>query len=172
MTENPWTVRRILTELCDLERRQAIALAFWRHASGEERSAAITRLAQAMRFREVALRKAPAEKRADWLLARLADPRLAHLFEVALVAYHTNQAKELLAACLDRWGVPHQDGLIEVEDPPVPSAEAVVASLPELEERFPRRDLLLYLASAGLLMGPGWAEATWPAVDRALTTAT
>jgi|CXWL01.1.fsa_nt_gi hypothetical protein len=167
MTDSsPWLARRIYLELCDTERRRAIARAFWRFASPEERAQAAAALAQAMRFREPALRKAPVEKRADWLLARLNDPRFGQFFEVALVAYHTGIAKELLAACLDQWGVPHKDGLIEAEEPPIPSEEAIESSLPGLAERFPMPDLLLYLASAGLLMGDAWAKACWPVVDR------
>jgi hypothetical protein len=172
MTEStPWTARRILLELCDADRRRAIAIAFWRHATAEERAAATLRLAQIMRFREVAFKKAPIERRAEWLLARLADPRFTHLFEVALVAFHTHEASELLAACLDRWGIPHQNGVIEVESPPVPSAEAVASAFGELQPRFARADLLLYFAAAGLLMGEGWAESSWPLVDREMAAA-
>jgi hypothetical protein len=30
---------------------------------------------------------------------------------------------------------------------------------------FPPRDVAIYLASAGLLMGEGWRDSTWPVVD-------
>ena len=38
----------------------------------------------------------------------------------------------------------------------------------QLESRYDKRDIALYLASAGLLMAGPWREATWPVVDELL----
>jgi len=35
----------------------------------------------------------------------------------------------------------------------------------ELEGTYDRGDIVLYLATAGLLMSEGWRDATWPVVD-------
>src|SRR5688572_3943131 len=103
----PWTARRILTELCDRPRRDAVAVAFWRHAEPQSRLIASAELARALSFRELKLRQAPVEKKAAWLLSRLPAPRFAEIFETALMVYHTSSARELMAACLDRWGIAH-----------------------------------------------------------------
>jgi hypothetical protein len=165
----PWTARRILTELCDRDRREAVLVAFWRHAEPGSRAVATLELARALSFREVKLRQAPVEKKAAWLLSRLPSPRFTEVFETALMVYHTSAARELMAACLDRWGIAHQDGILEGDEHAPPDESAVEAALGELRERFLLADLLLYLATVGLLMEPvraGWAAAAWPVVDR------
>ena len=71
----------------------------------------------------------------------------------------------MMAAFLDRWNVPHNNGSIEAEDYTTPNADQVRAAVQELEGTYDRRDIALYLASAGLLMADPWREATWPVVD-------
>ena len=44
--------------------------------------------------------------------------------------------------------------------------EAALRAVKELP--YDRRAVALYLASAGLLMGGGWAEASWPVVEELL----
>jgi hypothetical protein len=91
--------------------------------------------------------------------------------EIGLMTYHTTRARELLAAFLDFWKIPHEDGSIETDDYTVPSLSEAGKAVEALRERFLMRDILLYLATAGLLMGssePAWREATWPLVDRFL----
>ena len=59
--------------------------------------------------------------------------------------------------------------MIESDEYPVPDRAAVEAALDEMRSTIPLRRILLYLASAGLLMGdglPAWRDATWPVVDR------
>ena len=159
-----WDAKRILRELADGERRNRILRAFWRHGDATAKAIATAKLARALRFREETLRKLPAEKKSDLLASRIGSPEFDETLETALMLYHTREASDMLAAFLDRWHIPHIKGSIEVEDYPQPSAAEVRAAVQELDS-FDARDVAIYLASAGLLMGEHWAEACWPVAD-------
>lgn len=164
-----WTARRILKELAGAEDRREILTAFWRHADEHARHGALAHLAKSLHFREQSLRKSPPEKKADLLASRLGASELEETFAIALMTYHTAEAREMMIAFLDRWGVPHESGVIEADDYPIPETRGVEAAIEELRQIYPLRKILLYLASAGLLMGdalPAWRDATWPVVDR------
>lgn len=160
-----WNARRILKELADAGRRRRILVAFWKHAEPATKMLATAQLARAVHFREETLRKMPAEKRADLLASRIGVPEFDQFLEAALLAYHTHHASEMMAAFLDRWKVPHKNGSIEGDDYEIPKAEEVRSAVNELQSTYDRRDIALYLASAGLLMGGEWREGTWAVVD-------
>jgi hypothetical protein len=159
-----WTSQRILKELADSDRRRDILTAFWRHAEPSAKLMATALLARALHFREESFRKMPIEKKADLLAARAASPDFQQYLEMALMQYHTHQKNEMMAAFLDRWQVPHNNGSIEVEDYAAPNADQVRDAVHELSQ-YDRRDVAVYLASAGLLMAEGWRDSTWPVVD-------
>lgn len=164
-----WTARRILKEIAGPEERREILTAFWRHADEHARLLALAHLAKSLHFREQTLRKSPPEKKAELLASRLGASELEESFAVALMTYHTAEARDLMIAFLDRWAVPHENGVIEADQYAVPDRAAVEAALEEMTGAIPLRRILLYLASAGLLMGdglPAWRDATWPVVDR------
>jgi hypothetical protein len=165
-----WTGRRILKDLADTERRHRILLAFWRHGDVAAKATAIIQLSKALHFRDETLRKMPADKKAELLASRIAAPEFEQTFEAALMQYHTHEKKDMLAAFLDRWGVPHVNGSIETEEYTVPSQQAVRDAVTALGEQFDRRDIAIYLASAGLLMANGWRDATWPVVEEMLSS--
>jgi hypothetical protein len=106
----------------------------------------------------------PADKKSELLASRLGSHEFEQTLETALMQYHTHEVNDMMAAFLDRWGVPHVNGSIESDDYKPPSADAVRSAVRELQN-FDRRDVALYLASAGLLMGDEWQKATWPVVD-------
>lgn len=160
-----WTARRILKELTDTGRRRRVLTAFWRYAEPHSKLLAAAHLAQALHFREETLRRMPPEKKADLLASRIGVPEFDQFFEAALMNYHTHHQNEMMSAFLDRWNVPHVNGSIEAEDYPVPKAEEIRAAVAELEGTYDRRDIALYLASAGLLMSEEWRQAAWPVVD-------
>ncbi|MHB0970725.1 MAG: hypothetical protein ACYC7A_19340 [Thermoanaerobaculia bacterium] len=160
-----WSAKRILAELCDGERRNAVLVAFWKGADDMHRRLAAAHLAKQMHFREETIRKASPEKKAEWLGARVGTPELQEFGEAALLAYHTKNARAMMAAFLDSWGIPHADGSIEADDYTPPTREAVLNAVASLEGQFPLDEIILYLATAGLLMGQAWQEATWPVVD-------
>jgi hypothetical protein len=160
-----WSARRIFKELTDSEQRKHILSAFWRYGEPASRALALVHLAKALHFREETLRKMPVEKRAELLAARAGQPEFEQFLEAALMQHHTHEKNAMMAAFLDRWQVPHVNGSIEAEDYTPPTAGQVRSTVAELEGTFDRRDIALYLASAGLLMADAWRDATWPVVD-------
>ncbi len=160
-----WTARRILKELADPDRRRAILTHFWKHAETQQRLVVQMHLAKAMHFREETIRKMPPEKKADLLASRIGTPELDQFLEMALMLYHTQEKKTLMAAFLDRWNIPHEDGSIEVDDYPRPTVDQVREAVKALEGQFTRDEIRLYLATAGLLMADEWRDGTWPVVD-------
>lgn len=163
-----WSARRILKQLCDADRRKAVLTSFWEGADPHAQARALIELSRVMHFRPGSLKKASAERKAELLSSRLSSADFEDSFEIALMVYHTREKRELLAAFLDYWKIPHEDGSIEVEDYNPPEDSDVASAIAEMKDRFETRDIAIYLASAGLLMGniPRWRESTWPAVDR------
>lgn len=159
-----WTARRILRELADADRRRAILTSFWKTADQQQRMIVQMQLAKSLHFREETIRKMPPEKKADLLASRIGVPEFDQYLEMALMAYHTTRKNEMLAAFLDRWNVPHENGSIEADDYKVPTADEVRAAAKELTQ-FDPVDVKIYLATAGLLMADQWRDATWPVVD-------
>jgi hypothetical protein len=160
-----WTARRILKELVDADRRRAILTHFWRHGDPQHRLVVQMHLAKALHFRDETIRKMSPEKKADLLAPRIGAPEFEQFLEMALMLYHTHDRKELLAAFLDYWNIPHENGSIEVDDYPRPTADQVRDAVKALEGQFDRADIRLYLATAGLLMADEWRDGTWPVVD-------
>jgi len=158
-----WNARRILREIADADLRHNVLRAFWRYGDPTAKAVAIVQLAKTLHFRDETIRKMSADKKTELLASRVAAPEFEQTLETALMLYHTHEANEMLAAFLDRWGVPHVKGSIESDDYKTPTADTVKSAVKELP--FDQRAVALYLASAGLLMGGEWQEATWPVVD-------
>jgi len=159
-----WNARRIIKDLADSDRRRRILVAFWRFGDETAKMIAVAQLAKALHFREESIRKMPVEKKADLFASRAAGPEFEQPLEAALMHYHTHEQSALLAAFLDQWKIPHVNGSIEVEDYEAPSVDQVRDAVKAVGQ-FSPRDVAIYLASAGLLMGDAWREATWPVVD-------
>ena len=165
-----WDIRRILKDLADTDRRRAILISFWRHGDAASKAAVTAQLARAVHFREETLRKMPVEKKADLLASRIGSREFDQYLEAALMQYLTQDHTEMLGAFLDLWNIPHVKGSIEIDDYKPPVEGQVRDAVRQLESRYEKSDILIYLAAAGLLMGGPWREATWPVVDE-LTSA-
>lgn len=166
MSPIEWSAPRILTELCDAELRKNILASFWTGADEPTRRAATMQLAKALHFREETLRKATAGKKAEWLASRIHQRDFHEHFEMALMVYHTINAKEMLAAFLDFWKIPHENGTIGSDEYTIPGEAEIEGAVEALREQFPLRNMTVYLATAGLLMGDGWRKSAWPVVDK------
>jgi hypothetical protein len=165
-----WTARRIFKDLADADRRRRIAAAFWKHADNNSKAMAIVQLARSLHFRDETIRKMPADKKGELLASRASLPEFEQTLEAALMHYHTHEQNEMLGAFLDAWNIPHVNGSIEVDDYTPPTAEQVRAAAGDLKGRFGARDVAIYLASLGLLMGEPWDAAAWPVVDELTPT--
>jgi len=159
-----WTARRIIKELADPDRRRRVFIAFWRFGDDTARMIAVAQLAKALHFREESIRKMPVEKKADLFASRATGPEFEQALDAALMHYHTHEQSALMAAFLDRWNIPHVNGSIEADDYAAPSVDQVRDAVKSIDV-FAPRDVAIYLAAAGLLMGEEWRAATWPVVD-------
>jgi len=166
-----YDVRRIFRELADDERRRRITTSFWRHGDNQSKALATAHLARALHFRDESMRKLPMEKKAELLASRAGAHEFDQILEVALMQYHTQEHNEMLSAFLDLWNIPHVNGSIEVDEYKVPTAGQVRDAVHQLEARYDKRDIAIYLATAGLLMADEWRDATWPVVDEMLAAA-
>ena len=130
-----------------LEERTEAALAFFSHAWAEPRTRreGILAISRALRFREEAVRRLPADKRAAYLarLPQIDDSLVGSM----LLALHLERRGDLLAAFLDALGIPHQTGVIDDDHAlAAPEPEALRRAVAALDERFPRDHVDLYLA--------------------------
>lgn len=166
-----WDLRRIYKDLLDADQRRNVLTAFWRHGEPQARALATAHLARTLHFRDDTLKKMPTEKKVDLLASRLGAHDFDQFFEMALMQYLTHEQSEMLGAFLDLWNIPHVNGSIEVDEYKTPEAGQVRDAVHQLESRYDKRDIALYLAAAGLLMGSDWRDATWPVADELMSTA-
>ena len=160
-----WTARRILKDIADSDRRRKVLASFWKYADSNTKLMAQMQLAKALHFREETIRKMSPEKKGELLASRAGSPEFEQFLEFGLMAYHTHEASAMMATFLDHWKVPHENGSIESDDYTPPTAEQVREAVRQFESQYDKRDVTLYLASAGLLMGGPWEEATTPVVE-------
>ncbi len=115
-------------------------------------------IAAALRFREVAVRKLPLDRRVEYLV-RAVRPDDS-LGSSLLVALHMEHRRPLLVAFLDHLGIAHEDGMIRDGSRLAPPPEdRLAAAAAHLFESFPPDDVEIYLASL-LAMDPD----TWGAL--------
>jgi len=142
----------------DLETRTLAARALYSRQRGGSptRREADSAIAQALRFRESAVRQMPIEKRV-YHLGRAVRPDES-LASALLMDLHLEERRPLLSAFLDALEIPHRDGLIdedfELEPPP---GDRVATAVSRLFERFDPDEVDLYLASLVVLDPETWA---------------
>jgi len=104
-----------------------------------------TAIATTLRFRPVAVRKLPLDKRVGYLLRAVrADDSLA---STMLLALHLGRRRPMLQAFLDRVGIEHEGGVIQVDEFEVPDAEVLSAAVEAIYEAFPETDAEVYFAT-------------------------
>lgn len=128
------------------ERRMAAAEVFWAdEQSTEQQIEAVGALAGHMKFRPKTVISLPLEKKVKYLatLPTVSDTVAAR----ALVNYHLEHQRPMMAAFLDLLGITHENGLINEENVTKPGAEKLKAAAAELSSKFPKEDVILYFST-------------------------
>lgn len=139
-----WTAKQIWASL-PRERREAAALALWadEHLQRGGRTAALAPWLAARGMRVEFFEKLPRARRAA-LLASGGVPE--DTASQALMSFHLQERRPLLARFLDELGIPHDKGLIrEGEHPAPPDAPRIEAAVAVLRREFAAEDVELYV---------------------------
>ncbi len=139
------------------EKRIAAAEALWRDADGmEQQVEAVVLLARRLNFRAKSVQTLPIEQRARHL-ARIPDVSDS-LAGRALVAYHFDIERPLMAAFLDALGVAHEEGLITAEELPRPEGAQLTRAIESVRAAFPADAVDLYLQTLVALDADTWTN--------------
>ena len=128
------------------ERRMAAAELFWAdEQSTDQQVEAIAAIAAHMKFRTKSVLGLSADRKARYLstLPTISDTIAAR----ALVSYHLERQREMMAAFLDELGVAHENGLINEENVPKPDEEKLRAAAAALAAKYPAEDVGLYFST-------------------------
>jgi hypothetical protein len=128
------------------ERRMDAAELFWTDdQSIEQQVEAISAIALHMKFRTKTLFSLPLDRKAKYLatLPIMPDTIAAR----ALVNYHLERQRPMMAAFLDSLGISHENGLINDENVTKPDAEKLRAADEALARTFPPEDVALYFST-------------------------
>jgi hypothetical protein len=129
-----------------LERRIDAAGLFWDDEhSADQQMEAVASIATHMKFRPRSVLALAPDKRAKYLaqLPTITDAIAAR----ALVNYHLERQRPMMAAFLDLLGIPHENGLITEETVAKPDPEKVRKAAADLATAYPQEDVSLYLAT-------------------------
>jgi hypothetical protein len=129
-----------------LDRRVDAASLFWEDEHSEEQQMeAITSIATHMKFRPRSVIGLAPERRAKYLaqLPAISDAIAAR----ALVSYHLERQRPMMAAFLDSLGIAHENGLITEEAVPKPEPEKLTAAAADLAAKFDPTDVSVYLGT-------------------------
>jgi hypothetical protein len=129
-----------------LEQRADAAALFWADEhSADQQLEAVASIATHMKFRTRSVIGLPDDKKARYLasLPNITDSIAAR----ALVNYHLERQRPMMAAFLDLLGIPHENGLITEESVRKPETAALQRAADELASKFPPDDVSLYFAT-------------------------
>lgn len=139
------------------ERRLRAASVFWAdEQSTEQQVEAVAALASHMKFRTKSVIALPFERKAKYLasLPGITDTIAAR----ALVSYHLEHQRGMMADFLDALGIKHENGLIEEDTPATPEAERLRTAVAQLATKYPAEDVSLYFATLVSQDPETWAE--------------
>ena len=140
-----------------LQRREEAAELFWSdEQSAEQQVEACASIATHMKFRAKTVLSLPVEKKTKYLvrLPGLSDSVAAR----ALVNYHLERQRPMMAAFLDALGIEHEDGLIKDEAVVKPEPERLRAAAADIAGRFPADDVALYFSTLVSQDPDTWGE--------------
>lgn len=141
------------------ERRIKAAEVFWAdEQSTDQQVEAVAAIANHMKFRTKSVIALPLDRKAKYLatLPGISETVAAR----ALVSYHLEHQRPMMAAFLDALGIAHEDGLINEENVPAPDAERIQTAAAALTERFPADDVSLYFNTLVSQDPETWRELT------------
>jgi hypothetical protein len=110
-------------------------------------------VARSLRFRPQAIRKLPMEKRARQARRIVETGSNAEMAYELFGSYLVSQHRELVTGFLDETGVPHEDGMIDLDDAS-PAEDKLDGALAKLDGEHDPEDVTLYLA----LCASQWPE--------------
>jgi hypothetical protein len=128
------------------DRRMAAAELFWAdEQSTDQQIEAVGALAAHMKFRAKSVIALSLEKKAKYLatLPAISDTVAAR----ALVNYHLERQRPMMAAFLDGLGIAHEDGLIKEENVSKPDPDRLQTVGAELATKYPPEDVELYFST-------------------------
>ncbi|HVZ22376.1 MAG TPA: hypothetical protein VG871_14990 [Vicinamibacterales bacterium] len=129
-----------------LDRRVEAAELFWNdEQSADQQMEAVSAIASHMKFRAKSVLALPPERLAKYLaqLPNTSDAIAAR----ALVSYHLERQRAMMAAFLDALGIPHENGLINDEHVAKPDAGKLRDAAATLAASYPAEDVWLYLST-------------------------
>jgi len=138
----PTTPARLWKKL-SLPHRQKVAAAFWQadEAVDDQVQAALV-IAQQKKFRPKFVLSLDDERKAKHLASMPILPE--QVAARALIAYHLESQRPMMAAFLDQLGIAHENGVIQ-EDDVKPDGTKLGAAVDAIEQAFPAEDVALYL---------------------------
>jgi hypothetical protein len=106
---------------------------------------AVGAIATQMKFRPRSVIGLPPERRAKYLaqLPTVSDAIAAR----ALVSYHLERQRPMMAAFLDSLGIAHENGLITEDAVAKPDAEKLKTAAEDLATKFDPSDVSVYLST-------------------------
>jgi hypothetical protein len=128
------------------ERRIKAAEVFWAdEQSTDQQVEAVAAISSHMKFRAKSVIGLPLERKAKYLasLPSISDAIVAR----ALVGYHLEHQRPMMAAFLDALGIAHEDGLISDENTPAPDADKVRTAAADLASAYQPDDVSLYFST-------------------------
>jgi hypothetical protein len=128
------------------ERRIEAAELFWSDdESTEQQVEAIAAIAGHMKFRAKSVMGLPLSKKAQYLarLPSVSDSVAAR----ALVQYHLQLQRPMMAAFLDLLGIAHENGLITEDKIAQPEPERLKNAVAQLASSHPPEDVALYFST-------------------------
>ena len=129
-----------------LDKRLDAASLFWEDEhSDEQQMEAVGAIATQMKFRPRSVIGLPPERRAKYLaqLPTVSDAIAAR----ALVSYHRERQRPMMAAFLDSLGIAHENGLITEDAVAKPDAEKLKTAAEDLATKFDPSDVSVYLST-------------------------
>ncbi len=157
------TVKEVWDALALAEKDDA-CLAFWEGKDGFSRDAqprVIQQLAAKLKFREASLKRLPPREKARYLRWQADSPSMRSACDDLLRSWMVSRKNPLLVCFVEAQGLKHADGILD-DAAEAPTAEAVKRGVCAIRDRFPPREVALYLGfilAAGGAFWTGLAEA-------------